>query len=140
MTTYFDQLEQIVNGATRDEDLISTPYRDQLIQDGLVEKHLGYNIITSDGIGAYLFPDNKGENTLVNYSMIDLLARIASRRFAHTDDFDGPPGAFNIVCFSAVIGDLVGFPILSELAVRLILSERENFSVDMSGTRYLIEE
>jgi hypothetical protein len=140
MTTYFDQLEQIFNGATQDDDLVSKSYRDQLIVDGLAQKHLGYNIITSDGVGAYLFPSNKGEDTLVNYSMIDLLARIASRRFAHTEEFDGPPGAFNIVCFSAVVGDLVGFPILSELAVRLILSERENFSVNMDGTRYLIEK
>ena len=52
-----EQLRQIFNGATWDGDLISKRLRDRLVEDGLVERVKGWNIITTMG-ASYLIDLN----------------------------------------------------------------------------------
>jgi len=52
-----EQLLQIFNGVTWDGDLISKSTRDLLVDDGMVERVEGWNIITAKG-AAYLIKLN----------------------------------------------------------------------------------
>lgn len=48
---YIAQLEQLVKqGPVKDGNLISKAHRDLLVDDGLIDRRLGYNFLTPSGI------------------------------------------------------------------------------------------
>jgi hypothetical protein len=132
MSTYIEQLAQIFNGAVWDGDLISKDDRDQLVKDGLVTRSCGYNIITQDGVQAFIVSGGTTLTEDISDRTTCLFAQIAVRRF----DDDMMTGIFDREQFSDVSFDILGLS-LDEQVVKLILSDRDWLS-RVDSLRYQI--
>ena len=140
MSTYLEQLAQIFNGAVWDGDLISKDDRDRLVKDGLVDRSEGYNIITPDGVSAFVFSGGFPRKITIQDNTVRLFARIASRRFAPKPDDGSPDGVFNGAQFSGVVSDILGLPTLDGYVVKMILSDRDWLSRLHGGSHWQIME
>jgi hypothetical protein len=122
---YRDQLEQIFQSKTKDEDLVNPDERDKLVMDGLVETVDGYNIITSDGVRAFIMSNGSTIDAVNRPDAILLLARVAARRTSVYSTDPVGMGVFDPEQFMGVVNDILSLSNVGTAGTCFILSGRK---------------
>jgi len=138
---YIKQLEQLFNGVTKNEKLVNACKRDRLVADGFVEIVHDYNLITPDGVRAFIVSQDSTIGALNRPDTMRLLVEVATRRSRHVLPEEM---GFGVEQFSRVVDDILSLSNIGMSTICFIFSGREWIEVfdgnSESGPRWKVRE